>query len=55
MNSRFLRCRLIKLGEALSDFCNSEPHDRVFACLVVRSSTEYLRSDYTLAKEVVLL
>jgi len=54
VDPRLLRCRLIKLGEAFSDFCNPEPHNRVFAGLVVGSSTEYLRTDYALAKEVIL-
>jgi hypothetical protein len=54
VNSQFLRRRLIELGEAFSDICNPEPHDRVFAGLVVGPPTEYLRTDYALAKEVIL-
>jgi hypothetical protein len=53
VNARFLRCGLIELGEAFSDFCHSESHDRVFSGLVVGPPTEYLRTDYALTQEMV--
>jgi hypothetical protein len=54
VNPWLLRRRLIELGEPLSDFCSPEPHDRVFAGLIVGAPAEHFRTDHALAKEVIL-